>query len=399
MNSPPLPTSQDSDEVIFVAAAPGGQPPDPPSTTTLATDPDDRPRYRLFSWVWNHGNLSFSNRGQRLWKCNHCAPHRPIIYHCSSTTHISHHLRSRHNIRRELVTPTPATVTQQTLATMRPSQIVVRKALVSWVLHDYQAFRQVESPQFKQFLAAVMPLQPNSFLPSRNTLRNWVLDTFDDKKPFVLALLAAATSHIHVSVDTWTSPNHLSFLAIVIHFADNLHRWRTLLLALKEIQSSHVGVHLATIVMTVLKEFDIVNKIGYFMSDNASNMDTAIEEISRQLFVLGNTILTADERRLRCWGHVLNLVAKDVLGGNKKGSIDESAFEAIDPRDIAEQRAAFLHWRQYGPVEKLHAFTVFLRGSPARRHLFTTIQSEHLHQPSTRMIRLANSTRGTLRST
>lgn len=363
MISLPLPTSQDSDENIVVPATPDGSPPNLPSTTTLATNSGDSSgRYRLFSWVWNHGALSFSNRGQRLWKCNHCIPHRSTIYHCSSTTHISHHLRLRHNIRRELAQPTPATATYQTLATMRPSQTVVRKALVSWILHDYQAFRQVESPQFKQFLAAVMPLQPNVFLPSRNTLRHWVLENFDEKKSLILAQLTATKSRIHVSLDTWTSPNHLSFLAIVAHFTDEQYQLRTTLLALKEIQFSHAGITLARIVMTVLQEFDIVNKIGYFMSDNASNMGTTVEEISHQLFVLGNTILTADERRLRCWGHVVNLAAKDVLGGdkNKKRSIDESVFEVTDPTGIMEERVAFLHWRQHGPIERLHDFTVFL---------------------------------------
>ena len=157
------------DELIIVAS-PGGAPSDPPSGTTVATDPDSpnrRPRYRLYLWVWNHGDLSFSNHSQRLWKCKSCPSYRPGIYHCSSMTHIAEHLRSRHNIRCNLESPpTAAAATQVTLATLCPNPNFTCKALVSWVLSDHQAFRQVESTAFRQFLAAFMPLQPNSLLPT-----------------------------------------------------------------------------------------------------------------------------------------------------------------------------------------------------------------------------------------
>ena len=396
LGSTPLPASQDPDELVVVAAPAGGTPPDPPSGTTIATDPDSpdrRPRYRLYSWVWNHGDLSFSNRGQRLWKCKHCPSYRPGIYHCSSTTHIAEHLRSRHNIRRDLVSPpTAAAANQATLATLRPNPNVLRKALVSWVLSDHQAFRQVESATFRQFLAAIMPLQPNSLLPTRLTLRRWVLSTFDENKVTIAMHLAAAKSHISISFDGWTSPNNISFLGIVAHWSDEEYNLRSALISLKEVQFSHAGTDLATIVMTVLEGYGILDKISYFMSDNAPNMTRAIEEISRQLFVLGNTILTPEERRLRCYEHIVNLVANAILG--KTARFDESIhLETSDTENFQAELDSFLQWRRHGPLEKLQGFTVFLRASVARRNLFISIQSDHLHQPTAFMIRLANATR------
>ena len=87
---------------------------------------------------------------------------------------------------------TAAAANQATLATLRPNPNVLRKALVSWVLSDHQAFRQVESATFRQFLAAIMPLQPNSLLPTRLTLRRWVLSTFDENKVTIAMHLAAS---------------------------------------------------------------------------------------------------------------------------------------------------------------------------------------------------------------
>ena len=125
--------------------------------------------------------------------------------------------------------------------------------------------------------------------------------------------LAVTKSHISISFNRWTSPNNISFLGIVAHWSDEEYNLRSALIGLKEVQFSHAGTDLATIVMTVLEGYGILDKISYFMSDNAPNMTWAIEEISRQLFVLGNTILTPEERQLRCYKHIINLVVNVIL--------------------------------------------------------------------------------------
>jgi hypothetical protein len=180
-------------------------------------------------------------------------------------------------------------------------------------------------------------------LPTRQTLRRWVLDTFDEYKATITTHLAAAKSHIHISFDGWTSLNHMSFLDIVAHWTDENYKLCSTLIGLKEVQFTHERTHPATIVMSVLEKYSILDKIGYFMCDNATNMNSAIEEISRQLFVLGNTILTLEERRLRCLGHIVNLAAKDILGGT--GHINESILETLNPNNFQAERDSFLHWR------------------------------------------------------
>jgi len=298
-------------------------------------------------------------------------------------------LRSHHDIRRDVTTPItgPAGNSQQTLSNLRPNGEFIRKALISWILGDHQALQQVESSRFKQFLAAILPLQSSSLLPTRQTLRRWVLDTFDEHRVTISARLSAARSHVHISFDGWTSPN----LGIVAHWTDEKYKVCSALIGLKELQYTHDGTNLATIVMNVLQNYGIIEKIGYFMCDNASNMTTAIEEISRQLFALGNTILNSSERRLRCWGHAVNLSAKDVLGG--RGRINDSALAIGDPNSIEEERAAFVHWCQNLAVDKLLGFTVFVNASPARRNLFISVQQDHLHQLKAWIIRRMTSTR------
>jgi hypothetical protein len=58
-----------------------------------------------------------------------------------------------------------------------------------------------------------------SALPtSHTTLSNYVLTSLKERIVEVTAMLHAAQSRISVSVDVWTSSNHLSFLGVVAHF-------------------------------------------------------------------------------------------------------------------------------------------------------------------------------------
>ena len=61
-------------------------------------------------------------------------------------------------------------------------------------------------------------------------------------------------------------------------------------------------------------------KLGYFITDNASYNDTCVTEIIETL----RPDLDAHGRRLRCMGHIINLIAKALLFGNKSES-----FEAV----------------------------------------------------------------------
>ena len=64
------------------------------------------------------------------------------------------------------------------------------------------------------------------------------------------------------------------------------------------------------------------------MMDNAESNDTCLESLLREIDpnISDSDI---DERRLRCWGHILNLVAKAFLFGT-----NADAFELEDQANI-----------------------------------------------------------------
>jgi hypothetical protein len=68
----------------------------------------------------------------------------------------------------------------------------------------------------------------------------------------------------------------------------------------------------------VIEEYEIKDLLGYFVLNNASSNDTCVREILKQL----RPEFDSKQRRLRCFGHIVNLAAKAFLFGE-----DAEAFE------------------------------------------------------------------------
>jgi hypothetical protein len=138
---------------------------------------------------------------------------------------------------------------------------------------------------------------------------------------------------------------------------------------MRRLYGSHSGENMAKMLVRIIQEFEITDRLGYFMIDNADSNDTCLEHLIREILP-GATDDDIDERRLRCWGHVLNLVAKAFLFGT-----DADAFELEDEANTALEREQerLKAWRKKGPVGKLHNIIVFIRASTQRKELFKNI--------------------------
>jgi hypothetical protein len=110
--------------------------------------------------------------------------------------------------------------------------------------------------------------------------------------------------------------NHLSLCGIAVHFIDHTGNLQTFLLSLPELVGSHKGTNIAECVGDIVSEFDIQEWVGYFVLENASNNDTSIEALAEEFE------FDVKEQRLRCAGHIINLMARQILF-----SEDPDAFE------------------------------------------------------------------------
>lgn len=129
-------------------------------------------------------------------------------------------------------------------------------------------------------------------------------------------------SKIHFTFDMWTAPNHHAFLGAVAYWLDADYKLQSTVIGMRRLYGQHTGENQANCFFEIIKLDNIIDKIGYFTLDNASNNGTAMQFIAQKLEehdISFNPI----ERRERCFGHVINLVVKAFLWGS-----DAEPFEA-----------------------------------------------------------------------
>ncbi|TMI78761.1 MAG: hAT transposon family protein, partial [Bacteroidetes bacterium] len=121
------------------------------------------------------------------------------------------------------------------------------------------------------------------------------------------------------------------------------------------------------------------HKVGYCMLDSASNNTTAIFELQPLLesrFGADAVLIGPGERRLRCFGHGLNLGAKDMIFGHNLQAIESQSFNLDDEKAQEEE---FLRWRKAGATGKGHNLVIFIKGSDQRQAAFRKVQMEMCH--------------------
>ncbi|KAL1582137.1 hypothetical protein WHR41_09369 [Cladosporium halotolerans] len=137
---------------------------------------------------------------------------------------------------------------------------------------------------------------------------------------------------------------------------------RTVLLSFSRQKGRHCGHNISEAVAEVVREFDTGDKLGYVVTDNASNNTTCLKFLSEQFGFIG------PEYHVRCTGHVLNIVAKAIAFGSV---VD--AFDA-DLQDLSFEDLELSKWRKTDPTGKLHHVDKYITGFPQRIEAFDDIQ-------------------------
>jgi hypothetical protein len=91
----------------------------------------------------------------------------------------------------------------------------------------------------------------------------------------------------------------MALITVVAHYCDRDYQSQTKLLGLRRLHKEHSGENQADLLIQVIKKYEITNRLDYFITDNASNNDTAIHRILQTLLP---NLLPAQrfQRRLRC---------------------------------------------------------------------------------------------------
>jgi hypothetical protein len=336
--------------------------------------------------IWEHGTKYKGPNGEKRWRCGLC-PGFPKNYNVSkATTNAVEHLREVHGIKLQLSNPVKLE-NQSTLDSIVQlfNPIVFRKLLVEWVVERRHSFNEIESPALRRIFEYLNPRSTKAFI-SANTMRADIIRYLEKSKTTIIEILHVAKSRIHLSFDLWTSPNYKAMLAITGHWTDANFEAKSALLAIREVLGVHSGVNIANVVYEVAQEFLFDNRIGYFVGDNATNNDTAIEHLNRRLEADYKNGVELAEHRLRCFGHILNLVVKKLIFGPTQLELHELG-EDVDPETISKK------WRACGAIGKCHNVVKFIRHSPQRRQVFLSISLDELNAAVAKIPVMDNDTR------
>jgi hypothetical protein len=338
------------------------------------------------SVIWLYGEDLQSKRDRkRVWYCYLCEKQRrqqelPAVSNGNSTAldhlHLKHHIDKTtgelKSFRGDSVDSSQPSISDyQDMKSIVFSRRLDRfkELLVRWLVCCHIAFFQIENDYFRDLLFYLFPPLADLLPKAASTIRQWVMNMFEVRKERLRQDMLDSRSSISLSFDLWTSPNYLAVLGVAAHFIDKSGLRRTAVLALREVEGEHSGENIADVLLQVIKDYKITDRVGYFMSDNASANDVCVDFVLRAVYPRMSD-KQRKRRRLRCFGHIVNLCAQAFLIGKDAEKVCQdldAAYREGDMKRIQEL------WRKRGAIGRLHNIIKYIRASPQRRQFFRSI--------------------------
>ena len=238
---------------------------------------------------------------------------------CGNTSNLLKHLKTQHvkqheecikeiqenSEKRKRMMSRKATNTQPTLAqTLERAQCYpkesakrrkIDKALLVMIATDLQPMSIVDDKGFQNF---VQCMDPRYETPSRQTLTRSIPDLYEEIKGKLQKELDSC-KYVAVTTDIWTSLQTKSYCCVTVHYITMDWLIRSALLETFEFDTAHTAVNIRSELLRVASAYNLADKIVCAVTDNASNMVSAIRETSW--------------RHLPCFAHSLNLVVQDSI--------------------------------------------------------------------------------------
>jgi dihydropteroate synthase len=141
----------------------------------------------------------------------------------------------------------------------------------------------VSNPEFRAFILYLNAQAEEFLAKGASGVKRWVKRQYYTLKvSTIIPVLRKARTKIQISCDLWTSPNSKAILGITAHFINNTGKLQSLVLAMKEVVGEDTGENIHKYVLEVLKEYEIIKTLGYFVMDNAPDNDTMITASSQR---------------------------------------------------------------------------------------------------------------------
>jgi hypothetical protein len=154
------------------------------------------------------------------------------------------------------------------------------------------------------------------------------------------------------------------------------------LIALRSVLG-HSGLNQWECLRPVLQDFGILRNIGTLIGDNATTNDTLCRTMAAYLTAEHKINWNQTFQRLRCMGHIINLVVQAFLFTNDQ---EEQVMDSYDKEDESgeeldekgrKERATSIRNRM-GVMGKIHNVVIHIRASPTRTNKFEAIAGKSI---------------------
>jgi hypothetical protein len=73
-------------------------------------------------------------------------------------------------------------------------------------------------------------------------------------------------------------------MGVIAHYTDNIFKNRTVMIALKRLYEAYSGENISSLLIEIINNFDLKERLRYFITDNVSSNDTCVHHIFISLF-------------------------------------------------------------------------------------------------------------------
>jgi hypothetical protein len=158
----------------------------------------------------------------------------------------------------------------------------VEQAILEWIIDTLQPFVAVEHLSFQRIFKC---LHHQLLLQSRDVVRKCIMGQLDDCILSLKDELELASS-ISLSLDAWTSLNHIPVFAVIGHWITPNYAKRKALFEFMALKGVHSSENMAEITFGSLDQLGVLQKLLAVTADNALNNDTLVKHLHCQLLKL-----------------------------------------------------------------------------------------------------------------
>jgi hypothetical protein len=243
------------------------------------------------------------------------------------------------------------------------------EAVARLIARGSLSHRLIELPEWSAMVAALNWTVANRINTSHSSIPPRIRSSFEREQLRIKQHLHQSLSCIHLCTDSWWAGRTLQkeFQGINAQWVTPEGRLQKALLCLPALADGHAGSQVAPHVIRMLQFYEIEDRLGWITGDNHGANDTLCRELGDHMAAKGLQWWSPNQRRLRCFGHIANLITHAFLFAKDIEAVDIAFGRAANSQEYTMDEAIALlstvddkGWSSVPTLQKIDKFAAAL---------------------------------------